>query len=286
MERVSGLGWRLRVRHHTGFVYEHDVHASYNEARLTPADSATQRVTEHQIDVAPGAALTRYRDYWGTIVHSFDLNQPHRELTVSGSSVVETGVRPEPREGVTWLDLRSDGVQDRWCEFLSTTLYSALDDEVRHVAEGFASAPTPKDAVDGVIGWIHDEMEYEAGSTTVTTTAPEALRARRGVCQDFAHLALALVRALGIPARYTSGYLHPSDEAELGVVTAGESHAWIETWVGEWLAHDPTNGRAVGPRHVVVAHGRDYGDVPPLKGVFHGGPAGDLDVQVELTRLA
>ncbi len=90
-----------------------------------------------------------------------------------------------------------------------------------------------------------------------------------------------------MPCRYTSGYLHPSDdEAASGTTTAGESHAWIEAWLGEWLAFDPTSGSPVGPRHVVVAHGRDYGDVPPLKGVYHGGGAEALDVTVELTRLA
>jgi len=282
------MGWRLRVRHHTGFRYASDVHASYNEARLTPADTTSQLVTEHRIDVRPGTSLTRYRDYWGTWVHSFDLNRSHRELFVSGFSVVETGLPAlDPVEPMTWSDLRSDEVQDTWCEFLSTTSYTALDDDVLSVAARFSSASTPRDAIEAVSAWIHEGMEYEKGSTTVTTTAPEALRARRGVCQDFAHLGLALVRSLGIPARYTSGYLHPSDDdATIGDVTAGESHAWIEAWLGEWLPLDPTSGEHVGPRHVVVAHGRDYGDVPPLKGVYHGGPAQALDVKVELTRLA
>jgi transglutaminase-like putative cysteine protease len=279
--------WRMRVRHHTGFRYESDVYASYNEARLTPTDTPRQRVTEHQIDVRPGAALMRYRDYWGTTVHSFDLNEPHRELMVSGSSVVETRAPSPPDAVMSWRDMHSDAVQDGECEYLAPTLYTAVDDDVRAVASEFTGAPTPRDAVEGVVGWIHDEMEYAAGSTTVTTTAPEALAARSGVCQDFAHLALALVRALGVPARYTSGYLHPGDDdAPVGDVVAGESHAWLETWLGAWMPYDPTSGRPVGPRHVVVARGRDYGDVPPLKGVFHGGPAGDLEVKVELTRLA
>jgi transglutaminase-like putative cysteine protease len=282
------MGWRLRVRHHTGFRYGSDVHASYNEARLTPANTSTQQVIEHRIEVRPGAQLTRYRDYWGTSVHSFDINRRHRELSVAGYSVVETGNRaPDPVELLSWSDLRSNALQDTWCEYLSTTLYTAVDDQVQTVAGDFASADTPRDAVHAVASWIHEGMEYEKGSTTVTTTAPEALRARRGVCQDFAHLGLALVRSLGIPARYTSGYLHPSDEdAPIGEVTQGESHAWIEAWLGEWTPLDPTSGDEVGPRHVVVAHGRDYGDVPPLKGVFHGGPAEALDVNVELTRLA
>lgn len=281
-------GWRLRVRHHTGFQYASDVHVSYNEARLTPADTASQQVTEHRIDVRPGTSLTRYRDYWGTVVHSFDLNRSHRELSVSGYSVVETGLQTtDPVEPMTWAELRDEDLQDKWCEFLSTTAYTALDDQVQTVASQFTGLASPRDAIEGVSAWIHEGMEYQKGSTTVTTTAPEALQARSGVCQDFAHLGLALVRSIGIPARYTSGYLHPSDEdAPIGEVTAGESHAWIEAWLGEWMPLDPTSGDEVGPRHVVVAHGRDYGDVPPLKGVYHGGPAEALDVMVELTRLA
>ena len=131
-------------------------------------------------------------------------------------------------------------------------------------------------------------MEYEQGSTTVTTTAPEALRAGRGVCQDFAHLGLALVRSLGIPARYTSGYLHPSDEdAPIGEVTAGREPRLDRGVAGGVDAARPDQRRR-GRRRATSwsAHGRDYGDVPPLKGVYHGGPAEALDVKVELTRLA
>jgi transglutaminase-like putative cysteine protease len=281
-------GWKLRVRHHTGFSYGSDVHASYNEARLTPPDTASQSVIESRVDVQPGAVMTKYRDYWGTWVHAFDINRSHRELSVAGYSVVETGQRDVSGDAnLGWSDLRTTEVQDTWCEYLSTTLYTAVDDQVQTLAANFAGAATPREAVEGVSAWVHDGMEYEKGSTTVTTTAPEALQARHGVCQDFAHLGLALVRSLGVPARYVSGYLHPSDaDAPIGEVTAGESHAWIETWLGEWVPLDPTSGETVGPRHVVVAHGRDYGDVPPLKGVYHGGPAQALDVKVELTRLA
>jgi transglutaminase-like putative cysteine protease len=120
----------------------------------------------------------------------------------------------------------------------------------------------------------------------VSTTAADALRIGGGVCQDFTHLALGLLRARGIPARYVSGYLHPSSQAEPGVVLAGQSHAWVEAWVGDWLPFDPTNGSPVGERHVVVGRARDYADLAPLSGIFHGGPAKSLGVTVELTRLA
>lgn len=106
------------------------------------------------------------------------------------------------------------------------------------------------------------------------------------MCQDFTHVALGLLRARGIPARYVSGYLHPSSKAEPGQSVAGQSHAWIEAWVGDWMPFDPTNGSPVGERHVVVGRARDYADLPPLNGIFHGGPAKSLGVSVELTRLA
>ncbi len=174
-------GWRLRVRHHTGYQYASEVHASYNEARLTPPDTDTQSVIEARVDVRPSAALTRYRDYWGTWVHSFDINRAHRELSVSGYSVVETGKRwSPPAEPLSWSDLRSSAVQDAMVEYLGYTNYTGLDDDIRSVASAFANAPTPREAVEGVTAWIHGGMEYEKGSTTVTTTAPEALRARRG----------------------------------------------------------------------------------------------------------
>jgi transglutaminase-like putative cysteine protease len=106
------------------------------------------------------------------------------------------------------------------------------------------------------------------------------------VCQDFTHVALALLRARGIPARYVSGYLHPSSTAQPGQAVAGQSHAWVEAWVGDWVPFDPTNGGPVGERHVVVGRARDYADLAPLNGIFHGGPAKSLGVRVELTRLA
>lgn len=263
------------------------MHASYNEARLTPPDTENQLVIEHHVEVQPGAVLSRYRDYWGTWVHAFDLHRPHRELAVAGHSVVVTGMRTAPPDDeLQWTELRTEAVRDAWCELLGNTNYTAVDDELLEIAAPFSAAATPRDAIDQVVGWIGDTMEYQQGSTTVATTAPEALQAGRGVCQDFAHLGLALVRALGIPARYTSGYLHPSDEAQVGETTSGESHAWIEAWLGGWTPFDPTSRAEVGARHVVVAHGRDYADVPPLKGVYHGGPSEALDVNVELTRLA
>jgi transglutaminase-like putative cysteine protease len=147
-------------------------------------------------------------------------------------------------------------------------------------------APDPATAVVVAEELVRDRLGYERGATHVGTPAAEALAAGAGVCQDFVHLTLAVLRVAGVPCRYASGYLAPDAEAVIGETVAGESHAWLEAWIGEWTAVDPTNGRPVGPEHVLVARGRDYADVPPLRGVYHGGRAEALDVQVEVTRRA
>ena len=163
---------------------------------------------------------------------------------------------------------------------------TSVDDAVLAIADGLRRQRTPGDAVAELGAWIRDHVVYEPGATDVSTTAVQVLAARRGVCQDFAHLALAVLRAAGIPARYVSGYLYPDTEGLIDETYAGQSHAWIEAWVGDWHPLDPTSGSAVGERHVVVARGRDYADVVPLKGVYNGGPSVSLDVSVELTRVA
>jgi transglutaminase-like putative cysteine protease len=144
----------------------------------------------------------------------------------------------------------------------------------------------PCAAAEAVALWVRENVAYVPGSTGVQTSAQEAWDLRKGVCQDIAHLTVGLLRAHGIPARYVSGYLHPKVEAEIGETVAGQSHAWVEWWCGDWVGHDPTNGVTVGPRHVTVARGRDYDDVPPLKGVYHGAPSQHLGVTVEIPRLA
>ena len=132
---------------------------------------------------------------------------------------------------------------------------------------------------------MRSRLRYQAGTTDASTSALEALRRGSGVCQDFVHLSLAVLRAMGIPARYTSGYLHPSPDAGMGDRVEGQSHAWLEAWTGDWQPFDPTNGGKVGERHVMVGRARDYADVSPLKGIYHGAPSTALGVSVELTRL-
>ena len=134
--------------------------------------------------------------------------------------------------------------------------------------------------------WVHTELDYVKGTTGVHSSGLDALREGKGVCQDFAHLTLILLRSMGIPARYVSGYLHPQRRAEVGDTIEGQSHAWVQAWTGGWWDYDPTNDNDINEQYVSVGVGRDYSDVTPLKGIYSGEGSTDLDVVVEITRLA
>ncbi len=154
------------------------------------------------------------------------------------------------------------------------------------MAEISGQALGPDQAAAAISARVHDHVTYLPGATGVRTNAQEAWDKGQGVCQDMAQIAVSLLRAAGLPARYVSGYLHPDPKAEPGSTSIGQSHAWVEYWAGGWTALDPTSGAPVGERHVAVARGRDYADVPPLKGIYHGPPESDMQVTVEVTRLA
>ncbi|WP_163509974.1 transglutaminase family protein [Fodinicola acaciae] len=280
------MSWRIRVVHSTGYRYEAPVTQSYNEARLTPRSDRRQNVVVARVETAPATRSYRYTDYWGTVVTAFDLHAPHKELKVVSSSVVETGDDSEPIDKAAWSELREPAVLDRYTEVLEPTAYTPRDRELAAVARDLRRGVRPAEAVLAASKWVHEQLAYHRGATGVHSTATDAWRAREGVCQDFAHLTLVLLRLMGIPSRYVSGYLHTKRDAALREVVRGESHAWIEAWTGDWWGYDPTNDIPVGPRHIWVALGRDYADVAPLKGIYSGGAASALDVSVEVTRLA
>ncbi len=280
------MSWRMRVVHTTGYVYDEPVTGSFNEARLTPRADGRQNVVMNRVETVPSTRSYRYTDYWGTAVTSFDLHAPHTELEVTGSSVVETEPFGGPAEELSWEELNSDAVLDRFDELLVPTAYVPRDRRLTAMGRQLARGVPPAKAVVRAAEWVHREMDYLAGSTSVHTSAVEAFTERSGVCQDYAHLTLVLLRAMGIPSRYVSGYLHPQPMAETGRTVAGQSHAWIEAWTGGWWGYDPTNNIALNEQHVSVGVGRDYADVPPVKGIFSGNGSTDLEVVVEITRLA
>jgi transglutaminase-like putative cysteine protease len=280
------MSWRIATTHVSTYRYKTEVISSYNETRMSPVSSKRQTVLESQISTSPASSTFHYRDYFGTSVYSFDLHQPHDVLTITSQALVET-TPPRPLDyNVSWDQLRRSDVRDTFCEYLSESQYVDLNAETSALSERFSTLSTPTAAAVEICSYLQEQLTYLPGSTSVTTTATDVLRQRSGVCQDFAHLALRLLRNLGVPARYVSGYLYPLEEVEIGDRHIGESHAWIEIWLGGWYGLDPTNGAEVGERHVTVAKGRDYADVKPFHGIYHGGELKSLTVTVELVRLA
>lgn len=280
---------RLRITHMTGFHYGGDVTASYNEARMLPVSADGQIVLYSNLEILPISSQHSYVDYWGSRVSSFEMLTPHRELALTATSLVEVRPRQHDAETVGWDELAGAvELSTATVEQLGQTRRTDPPVEVVEMAREIA-----RDSLDvcaaalAICIAIGDAVEYMQGVTGVHSTAREAWKERKGVCQDITHLALGALRAVGIPARYVSGYLHPLPDAAIGVTVAGESHAWLEWFCGdEWRGFDPTNLIDIGDRHVLVGRGRDYNDVPPLRGVYAGPFGSTLFVSVEITREA
>jgi len=277
---------RLGIVHSTGFRYAGPVVTSYNEARMTPLTTPTQTTLEARLDVIPQATTYRYWDYWGTQVTAFDVRAPHDSLTVTATSVVETFAVEEPVGGVGWDVLGDAATRDHHAELLAETRRTSPGDAALDAAREQVAGLDPAETGAAICHWVAEVLDYVPGATRVTTSAQEAWAVGQGVCQDMAHVTVGLLRALGIPARYVSGYLLPRGGLGIGERVGGESHAWVEWWAGDWRAWDPTNGRPAGPDHVLVGRGRDYDDVPPLRGIYCGPGGGELFVSVEFVRLA
>lgn len=283
----TGDIWRLLIVHRTELTYPDTVTTSYNEVRMQPLEEPGQAVLSSRLEIEPFEGVTGYADYFGTRVAAFDVHRPHRHLMVTATSTVETyafASSDVPRMG--WDQLVASDCEDRFEEYLSATALTELNDELIGMSDQIRdSTESPSAAGRAVCELLRRSLKYEQGATGVHTSAAEAWNEKRGVCQDFSHLACAMLKSMGIPARYVSGYLHPDQNAEVGQTVVGESHSWVEWFDGAWTAFDPTNGTPPGHAHVLVGRGRDYRDVPPVKGVYAGPEATGNDVTVRVTRL-
>ncbi|MEO2134392.1 transglutaminase family protein [Microbacterium sp.] len=279
---------RLRIEHTTGFAYQGDVGASYNEARMLPISTDSQFVLSSQLDIDPSTSVNYYLDYFGTRVAAFDVLAGHRALEITARSLVE--VRPRPLEfpELSWERLAAESVRSiGTVEMLGQSTRTSPHPEVAELARTIAARhDEPARAALEIATAVGDAMEYMHGITGVHSTGAEAWAERKGVCQDITHITLGALREVGIPARYVSGYLHPQPDAEVGVPVTGESHAWVEWFSGGWQGFDPTNNAEIGDRHVLVGRGRDYNDIPPLRGVYAGPFKSNLHVKVTITREA
>jgi transglutaminase-like putative cysteine protease len=279
---------RLRIEHSTGFAYQGDVSASYNEARMLPSSTDSQFVLSSSLDIEPSTSVNQYVDYFGTRVSAFDVLSSHGALTITARSLVEVRPRPLAHADLTWEQLEAEAARSiGTVEQLVQTNRTRPHPEVAEIARSIAAQHDhPGQAAHAIAMAVGDAVEYMYGITGVHSTAAEAWEARKGVCQDIAHITLGALREVGIPARYVSGYLHPRPDAEVGVPVTGESHAWVEWFAGDWQGFDPTNNIEIGDRHVLVGRGRDYNDVPPLRGVYAGPFKSQLKVRVTITREA
>jgi len=277
---------RLRVEHTTEFTYGGPVTASYNEARMTPQSGRGQTVRSASLTIDPHTWRHDYRDYWGTAVTTFEVLLPHQSLLVRATADVEVIPVAWPDASLGWDTVTGQRVQDEMAEYLTDSPATLAPDDLAALAAEIAGRRTPHEAAEELCGVVRDAVEYVPGATAVHSAAAEAWVERKGVCQDMAQLTVGALRSIGVPARYVSGYLHPRRSAEIGEVVTGESHAWVEWWAGEWVPFDPTNRSPVAQNHVVLARGREYRDVAPLRGIFAGSGTESLKVQVRISREA
>lgn len=289
------------VTHKTEYTYKSDVSDSYSQLHLLPRQLPGQRCHATEVVIDPDPDDYRERlDYFGNRVSYVAIHRPHRALTVTATSLVEVDDRPvelslfghRPWEEARDATRRNEVVDP--LDALQYTLDSPLVETSAAFADYATSTFTPGrpllEAVTDICHRIHADFEYSPGSTSVTTPLPEVFAQRKGVCQDFAHVGIACLRSIGLPARYVSGYLEtlpPPGRPKLK--GADGSHAWMSVLVPQtgWLEVDPTNDQLANNRYIVTAYGRDYSDVPPLSGVIYTkGKTDRLRVQVDVVAVS
>jgi transglutaminase-like putative cysteine protease len=282
---------RYRLAHVTAFNYDGVVSDSYNVVRLRPRDDQWQSCLSFKLQTTPESRASSYLDNWGNWIHSFNVLGEHKSLRIETHSVVHVEAPPSiPDGGISLQDVDAmrDELDDEF-DLLAPTGYvphpPALQDLIQRAER--ASSGTLAGFALATAALVHQRFRYEKGATHVQSTVLDALGSGAGVCQDFAHIMLAMVRMRGIPGRYVSGYLVPQSatggEASAEDVIGGQaSHAWMEMLMPGfgWIGLDPTMGQPVGPRHIRVAHGRDYGDAAPVRGVYKGHAGQQLFVDV------
>lgn len=294
---------RLDIRYTTRFVYDQPVAESQNEIRACPASDERQALLHYNVTTTPSSRVASYVDHWGTRVDTFGARLPHTLLEVVSEATVETAPHPVVAVAPRRADLLDPDFRDHHLEYLGPSNHVQTGAEVAAAAQ--QAAELAGDDVVGAVLAIHravgSRLTYAPGETYVGVPVDEVFGCRQGVCQDFAHLAIAMYRSVGIPARYVSGYLFTADDATGAEVIGDEvevqTHAWVEVALptggqarggrnATWMALDPTNQQQVGEQHVTIGRGRDYDDVAPFRGVFSGASEHRLEVSVAMRRLA
>jgi transglutaminase-like putative cysteine protease len=279
------------IRHFTRYRYSHLVWQSMMEVRVHPRSEGNQRCFVFQLSVNPRARIFGYTDSYGNLVHHFDLPARHGQLTIISDALVNIDAQlsiPETMEYGAWQQLEDLVEKNDYWDMLMPSHFARSSPELEELAREIGASErngrSPLAFLTDISTGIYTSFSYVKKSTVVNSPIEDALRSRQGVCQDFAHIMIALVRDARIPCRYVSGYLYHSSENDHPSAD-GATHAWVEALLPEigWVGFDPTTNRLVGERHIRTAIGRDYADVPPTMGVMKGKAETQLQVRVRVT---
>jgi transglutaminase-like putative cysteine protease len=279
----------ISLRYVTHFVYTSPVWESHNSLRACPVDGDGQRLVDYHLITEPSVPVFSYTDSWGTQVDIFDVPQQHSELVVTAVARVETMAPALPISGPLAGTADMSYIEDGWL-FLQPTRHTRWGEEIAAAARDALGASTDViEIANSIQGVVHDRVVYRTGATDIGIDLDRIWQEKVGVCQDFAHLTIAMLRSVGIASRYVSGYFYASDPTNVGSADTDEivvaTHAWVELAVPGWgwWAIDPTNASPVGERHVKIGHGRDYDDVTPLRGVYYGESDHHLAAEVTMS---
>jgi transglutaminase-like putative cysteine protease len=277
------------IRHLTRFRYTSPVSESLMEVRMHPRTEAEQRCLSFQLLVDPRTRINMYRDYLGNSIHHFDVPAKHLELRIVAEALVEIEPPPDLPQALTresWAKLDFEVAAGDYWEMLMPSTFAQPGEGLLSLVEPLrvSRRDDPLTFLRELNIAIYEWFEYAPKSTRVDSPIDHAIEARKGVCQDFAHIMTALVRHVKIPCRYVSGYMYPRSERQ-DRSPEGATHAWVEALLPGlgWVGFDPTNNVLAGDRHIRTAIGRDYADVPPTKGIFKGTTESQLTVSVQVS---
>jgi transglutaminase-like putative cysteine protease len=280
------------IHHMTTFRYSDPISESIMEARLQPRTEGNQRCLRFQMVISPKSSYSILHDYLGNIVHTFDIPGAHDRLAITTEAIVEVMPTPELPEALppeAWAEYDAiNAIEFELYDMLQPGKYTVPTKALAALAQelNLIRRDDPLTLLREMTAAIYNAFEYDQDTTNVYSPIDVALKTRRGVCQDFVHIMLTLLRQLRIPCRYVSGYLF---HRETGYDRSANdaTHAWVEAWIPEygWIGFDPTNSLLCDDRHIRVAIGHDYADVPPTKGVFRGDAESTLKVVVQVKRV-
>lgn len=276
---------KFKIRHITKYEYENYVRDSANQIMLYPIRDASQEVIQHTLTITGSPIVDQYTDPFGNQVGTFTQAKPHKELVIDSKVIVETFPRRMPDDStpsdLQWLELSTLRQQVEFIDFLRIEKFTELEEMEKIIEAERCKDCTPFATAKNLCEYVYKNFEYKKGITTVETTLGEVWSLRSGVCQDFAHILLVMLRIAGIPARYVSGYICPKKNGMRG---EGATHAWVEAYLPfyGWLGLDPTNNTIVDEAHVRLAVGKNFSDCSPVKGTYRGTSNHTLDVTVSV----